>query len=344
MLPEPSILYYVHNDGSGHLERARNLCRHLSCKVIFVTKTNNLKIKFPDNVIVAVLPEVTTNASKDLNYDCLHNSIMRQRDLRRHTKEIFRLIDHYNCKLGIVDVSVEIAMMLRLYGVPYIYMRQHGYRNDPAHLQAYKAASLLIGTYPKELEDEHVEEWILDKTKYYGGFYNVSNKHSKLRTSEKPSVLIMRGKGLSSITNVNVKCAAEALSNYYWKAIGFDDDETGSNYQILKRVNNPDVYLASADIVIANTGNNTVQEIGAYQKPFITWPEDRYFQEQCHKAKILERENLAIVIYKWPDSRIEWNNVFTKAKKLHIEKWSNILNENNVQDIARDISNYFKNL
>ena len=52
----------------------------------------------------------------------------------------------------LVDVSVEVALLARLCGVPFAYLRQTGERDDPPHQLAYRWAAGLLAPFPEWLE------------------------------------------------------------------------------------------------------------------------------------------------------------------------------------------------
>ena len=51
----------------------------------------------------------------------------------------------------VVDVSVEVAMLVRLLGVPVVVMAMPGDRIDAAHDLVYQAADHILAAWPREL-------------------------------------------------------------------------------------------------------------------------------------------------------------------------------------------------
>ena len=142
---------------------------------------------------------------------------------------------------------------------------------------------------------------------------------------QQPYVLVMRGKGASQLTPAAIASAASLVTDYRWIGIGFEPPQTGENFEILPYITDAASYIQQAAIVIANTGNNSVLEIGRHAKPFITMPEWRFFDEQAAKAAQLAKHNLAVVLTEWPKTDDAWRTVLTQTVSLDVQKWSTVL-------------------
>lgn len=96
--------------------------------------------------------------------------------------------------------------------------------------------------------------------------------------------------------------------------------------------------------MVANTGNNSVLEIGLQAKPFITIPEWRFFDEQIAKAEQLSRHHLAVVLTEWPQTSEAWQTVLSQATDLNVSAWPTILSANGAQQAANYIKQKFDSL
>ncbi len=303
-----SIFYFVNAEGSGHTRRAEAILRHLS------------------------MPTV------------LHIPHGRDRAYLSRIAAIASLCEQHRCRLAVIDVCVETAMLMRLCGIPYLYMRMSGQRDDAAHRQCYRAALGLIASYPQALEEAWVPDWMRIKTHYGGGIFVPPTHQTLAESMPKPYILVMRGQGMSQLTPSAIAKAARQIPDYSWIGIGFDTPEVGNNWRVLPYVSNPGAYLRQADIVIANTGNNTVLEVGYWQKPLIALPEWRFFDEQAAKAQQLTRHQLAVVAPSWPDTAAQWRSLINQSRQLPVERWSQIVSDSGARRAADYIAQTFEQL
>ena len=118
----------------------------------------------------------------------------------------------------VVDVSVEVALLARLCGVPTIYMRQRGNRFDPAHSLAYACASRLLAPYPEQLEEPHTPaEWSL-KTDYAGSISRYSG--TPQRQIDNQHVTVITGFGGTELTVARLAEAAHKCHDWQWTVLG----------------------------------------------------------------------------------------------------------------------------
>lgn len=339
-----TLFYFVNADGSGHTRRAEAILSHLSMPTIIGSERPELFSASSSSVDLVKIPPIRGQDNRLLADDVLHVPYGRDRAYLERVRAITEICLHYRCRLAIIDVCVETAILMRLCGIPYLYMRMNGRRDDAAHLQCYRAATGLIASYPRAFEESWVPDWMRAKTHYGGGIFGPSQTIRSHRQLSRPYVLVMRGKGMSQITPSAIAQAAGYVPEYDWVGIGFDALQIGPNWQILPYVAEPDVYLQQADIVIANTGNNSVLEVGHWQKPFITLPEWRFFDEQTAKAQMLAQHNLAIVITAWPTTAVHWRSLIEQAKALSVDMWPTILSHQGARRAADYISQVFAEL
>ncbi len=69
--------------------------------------------------------------------------------------------------LVVVDVSVEVAVLVRAMGVPVVVAAMRGQRDDRAHTTAYDLADALLAPWPAALPEPWPQRW-LDKTWHVG--------------------------------------------------------------------------------------------------------------------------------------------------------------------------------
>ncbi len=336
-----SILYVVNADGSGHTRRAEAILQHLDVPVVVASENPGLFKGLSPHTLVCRIPPLRLDGDRQLADDALHVPYGSDRAYLDRVQTMVELCDRHRCSLAVIDVCAETAMLMRLCGIPYLYMRMNGRRDDAAHFQSYRAAAGLIASYPQPFEEDWVPSWMREKTCYVGGISTQPPPKSLAPVSQTPYVLIMRGKGVSQLTPAAIASASALVSDYRWIGIGFDQAQRGDNFEILPYVADSERYVQQAAIVIANTGNNSVLEIGHEAKPFITAPEWRFFEEQTTKAAQLAKHNLAVVLTEWPQTGEAWQAVLTQANRLDSNAWPKILSTDGAERAANYISEQF---
>ena len=69
----------------------------------------------------------------------------------------------------VVDVSVEVALLVRLFGVPTVVMTQPGERDDAPHRLAFSLAERIIAPWPEAVYSPHALAPFAAKVRHVGG-------------------------------------------------------------------------------------------------------------------------------------------------------------------------------
>jgi len=338
-----AIGYYAHHQGAGHVTRALTIAAHLSNRMTLFGST--LPDKTPlANVELHHLP---------LDYDAhtladtpagLHYAPLAVEGLRERMGSMvdwFR--SNWPCLL-IVDVSVEVALLARLCGVPTIYMRQRGNRTDPAHSLAYACASRLLAPYPAQLEEpETSAEWI-HKTDYVGLISKYAACPSEIQNASpvKPRhVTVITGFGGTELNVLQLADAARKCPDWQWTVLGPVANDAAlalpSNFQLLGLVRDPREWLTSAHVVVGSAGDSLVSEIADLRCRFICLPETRPFDEQRSTSERLAAAGLAIHCAVWPEAE-GWPALLDQATKLTPAMWEPFASGNGAARAAAAIS------
>ena len=212
----------------------------------------------------------------------------------------------------VVDVSVEVAMLVRLLGVPVVVTAMPGDRIDAPHDLVYRAADHIMATWPKDLYEPHWLQQHRDKTTYVGGISRFDGRARTPRSlSRRPNVLFLSGTGGSSLDMKAVKRCAAAHPKFRWTALGV----AGGSW-----AEDPWPALCTADVVISSAGQSSVADIAAAGRPAIIVPAQRPFAEQDATSRALERGGLALVQHHWPDLK-DWAPLIERAQTLNPDKW-----------------------
>ena len=218
------------------------------------------------------------------------------------------------------DVSVEVATMARLLGVPLIVMALPGKRFDGPHTLVHRLADHIIAAWPKEM---YVPPWLqphLEKTSFVGGIsrFDGQPRSSPAWTtavddrtfSAGTRVLVLAGAG-DDFGNQLDDCAA-ACPGTTWTVIGGDES---------RWVDDPWPQLCSADVVVTHAGQGAVADVAAARRRVVVIPRPRPYDEQVATATVLRRHSLATVARRRPDARA-WPGLLSRALASDPEKWA----------------------
>ena len=167
-MAEDMIGYYVHHHGRGHLARATSICAHLREPVTFLSsidmpdQRHRNTVRLPRDDRAPTFSDPSANGT--LHWAPLHDSGLRER-----MGLIAAWVTATKPNVMVVDVSVEVAMLVRLLGVPVVVMAMPGDRIDAPHDLVYQAADHILAAWPRELYEP---PWLREhsaKTTYVGG-------------------------------------------------------------------------------------------------------------------------------------------------------------------------------
>jgi glycosyl transferase family 28 len=288
------IGWYVHHQGSGHLQQLRLVSEHLRSPVTGLSSLER--------------PQWWEGGWIDLPHDdgghihdataggVLHWAPRLHDGLRRRNALIARWIDRARPALMVVDVSAEVALLSRILGIPVVVAAMRGDRRDRAHTTAYDLADALLAPWPaKHCPAAWPKSWTA-KTWHVGAF---SRFDKVTRPAGQPDgqrrVLLLAGDGGIDIGPADVEDARVATRrDWSWTVAG-----VGS------RLRDDEVWpaLCAADVVLAHAGQSVVAEVAAARRPAIVFAQRRPHDEQLDTAETLHRAGIAIGLDRWPRSR-----------------------------------------
>ncbi|MET0704683.1 MAG: glycosyltransferase [Mycobacterium sp.] len=305
------IGYYVHHHGRGHLARASSICARLPRPV---TVLSSLAIPDQPNFSSVLLPRDDTGDSfpDPTANGTLHWVPLRNSGLRERMQKIVDWVSEAKPELMVVDVSVEVALLVRLLGVPVLVMAMPGDRTDSPHELVYRVAEHIIAPWPEELYEPQWLHSHAAKTTYVGGISRFDGRAVSPATgSDGANVLVLNGAGGSGFDMAAVNRCAAQYPQYRWSALGV----AGAPW-----VEDPWSALCSADVVISSAGQSSVADIAAAGRPAIIIAEDRPFAEQDAMGRALERGGLAVVQHGWPQLQ-DWPTLIDRARTLADDRW-----------------------
>lgn len=318
----PQVGYYVHHHGHGHWRRAQAIAECLECPVTLIG--SNLP-PLPAPLQRLDLPADTAPGMQVERFATLHYAPLAVDGLRERMALLADWMNrHWPCLL-VVDVSVEVALLARLLGIPTVYIRQHGQRDDPAHLQAYACASTLLAPWPALMESLDAERpdsaGIVRHTRYSGWLSRCPQGRNA--APEPGRVLVIIGQGGTAMGVRELQGLARACPGYRFRVMGLAPDHgplSGANLIDLGHVPDPFNELCHAEIVIGSAGDGVVSEVASLGCRYIAIAESRPFDEQLHQARRLQTLGLAIGLDAWPAAEY-WPQLLERASALDPTQW-----------------------
>lgn len=315
--------WYAHHHGRGHVRRAGEVAPHLVTPATLLTSAPIGPGDWPGPAVALPL-DVDDRAIVLPTSRALHWAPGHVPGLRARTRDLASWFVDARPSLLVVDVSVEVALLARLAGVPVAWIRQHGVRRDHAHLGAYEAASLLVAPWPSWFDDDVDPPVCRARSVHVGGFsrlegHGLGRTDARRRLGWDPDgrhVVVLFGAGGTTVDRTDLVAAGAATPGWRWTVVGgpgrggdgtvaadLGGDDPGTTTWT-GWVDDPLPYLVGADVVVAAGGHNAIMDVAAAGAGLVCVPQPRPWDEQVHKATLLDRHRLAHVWPRWPDPAV----------------------------------------
>lgn len=338
------FVFYVHHHGSGHLMRALAIASHLpvGTAAFLGSDLKPYQQLIPDHIACLHLPDDVPGPddrfarTRELSF--LHYAPLNIKGAAERAALITSFLSTHYPVLLMVDVSVEVSVLAALASIPSFVIRQNGDRNDTAHLNAYQSAQMLIAPSSRALMNPSQFDWVDQKTYFSGGFSRYTGTAGYAGKEVKNTVAVITGTGGTSITARFIEKLARQCPSKTFQVMGelAKSDKTAQPENVVfhGKVEDPAALLSTCEFVIGNAGHNTVMEMADLGKRFICIPEERPFEEQVHKADLLKKNNMAVVIEAGHIMHCDWNKLFEQALGLPADCWDGMINPNALAGIA----------
>jgi len=308
------IGYYIHHHGHGHRTRAASICAHLDSPVTALSSAplGESAGVFDDVVELPRDDRAVESAQDPTAHDVLHWVPVHDDGLRERMHVLGSWIAATRPRLLVVDVSVEVTLLARLYGIPVVVLAMPGARTDTPHTLAYSVADHLIAPWSREVYDPVCLHRYADRTSWVGGISRFDGRPAPDRTPrDRPRVLVASGSGGSSFTVRDLQELGERFPQYEWRGLGVAGGPWTAD---------PWPALVDADVVIGHAGQNTVADIAAAARPAVVIAEERPFDEQHATATALDGAGLVVGLTGWPDPA-GWPELIERARALDPVEW-----------------------
>jgi hypothetical protein len=319
------IAYYVHHQGSGHVRRAAAVAAALDAPVLGLSSRPappdwpGAWLTLPDDAD-GVAPErddVTAGST-------LHWVPRRHPGLRARMARISAALAEHEVRLLVSDVSVEVALLARLHGVPVVVVAQPGRRTDRAHRTAYDLAEAIIAPWPRRPAPDWPEPW-LAKTVHVGALSRYDDRPTPPPGADR-RVLVLWGSGGLAVTAADLHAAAAATPGWTWDVAGpaRPGESTGGGPPNLCHhgwLADPWPLLSTAGVVVTHAGQNALAEVAAARRSAVVIPQPRPFDEQRDTAAALIRARLGVVASTWPAPQ-RWPGIIDRARSRGGAGWA----------------------
>jgi len=308
------IGYYVHHQGLGHMHRALTVAGHLDADVTGLSSLDRPRGWRGDWVLLE--RDDTDSFPVDaFARGHLHWVPERSAGLRSRMARVSAWIEQAHPDLMVVDVSVEVALLARLHGLPVITTVLPGSRADPPHVLVHGIARRIVAAWPADVQG------MLDgidaddpRLAHVGA---VSRFDQRIEAAGGPKegghrVALLMGRGGAGLDPEDVVSAQASSPDWRWTVVGADEASwTDDPWQV----------LLESDVVVTHAGQNALAEVAAARRPAVVIPGDRPYGEQRATAAALRNDGRfpAVALESFPTSG--WSHLLGLAARLDGQLW-----------------------
>ncbi|GAA4921431.1 hypothetical protein [Nesterenkonia rhizosphaerae] len=312
---------YIHNQGAGHLHRSLTWARawsQLNQEPVAGLSSLEQPRDWPG-------PWVSLEADDDGSTShhsaggVLHWAPVHHAGLRSRMTRISQWISSENPDLLVADVSVEVAMLARLHGVPVVTVALPGDRTDRTHALGYEISSAIAGFWPPAAtgiigrQDQGAAVSPLGAiSRFTPAAADNPDSTRAPRSPEAPGILIMGGRGGGGIPPAAQRAVTAAFPQARITHIG---GTTGT------WTSDPWSALQQADVVVTAAGQNSLAEVAASRTPAVVYALDRPHQEQRHTLESLRRGPWPVIPAPESADAVAWRHVLEAALQLNGNDW-----------------------
>ena len=324
--------WYVHHHGAGHRTRAMVVGQELQARGADVTllgsslegdaarpaPVTSVRLAM-DAPLASAVDESTVDVTV---HGLMHWAPLWHSGFRERMTTIARWVQVEEPDVVVVDVSCEVAVMVRLLGVPVVVVAQPGARTDPAHSAAYDAATAVLAPWPA---------WATDDI-----WHTARDPGSGHRAD--PRVVAVGGIARDRVAPVQDVAPTGERKRPRGLVLagsdGFDDPHlpdliTGSVPDLDWTVVGggawvPDVrdHLGSSDVVVTHAGQNAIADVAGFGLPAVVLPQSRPFDEQRHMGTVLASSGIAQVVQSADVDAAHWGDLVQRARSHGGAGWS----------------------
>jgi hypothetical protein len=312
-----TVLWYVHDQGHGHLQRARAVLPHLDANVVVaagpgVAELARCRLDAP----VVALPTDVDGTGPAARGPWHHAPTGRI--LRRRTVALATIAEEHDCTTAVVDVSMEVVALCSLLGLRTVALRQSGLRTDIGHRIGWSCADVVW--VPQHPELEPIDEDRDERWRFTGAFSRLDHASTVSPATNPQLALLVIGAGGSSFNDAPWRRAGAPPG---WRVVIAGTPHRWSHGDVCSvgRVETLSDLLGPASVVVTAAGWSSVADAVASKTRLVVVPEPRPFDEQLVRARRLEEVGLALRLPNWP-SPSDFGAVLRRAEGLDPHRWA----------------------
>ncbi|MDQ3737872.1 MAG: hypothetical protein M3337_01725 [Actinomycetota bacterium] len=298
------ILWYVHDHGRGHLDRARAVIPRLSAPVVVAAAPRVAADadRVLDATVIRLPDDVGDTAACTVGpwHHAPAGTAVRARALA-----IADAVRTHDCTTAVVDVSMEATVLSRLLGLRVVTLRQSGRRDDAAHRTGLASADRVWVPQHRDLEP-HVDD-ADDRWMFSGSFSRFDGVRVPDADVDRWSpgdgirlAVIVLGAGGTAFP-MSSWCAGILPDGWNAVIVGHHRRWARGRVASIGRLEALLPLLTAADLLITSSGWGSVADaVAAGVERLVVVPEDRPFDEQRVRAAALQATGLAVRSHGWP--------------------------------------------
>ena len=321
------IGWYVHHVGLGHTTRAAAVAAHLRHPVTGLG-SGPAPAGWPGPWVRLPRDDGDLPGAVDPTaHDTLHWVPRHDAGLAHRQAAVAAWLAHERPALLVVDVSVEVALLARLCGVPTAVVVLPGDRTDRAHTLAHDQAELLLAPWPAGTHERQWPQRWRRRCRPVGALSRFDDRAPVPPPGPDASqrdrcVVVVGGAGGGAVSADLVRRAEAAAPGWRWS---------------LRVPGSPgDLWadLQGADVVVTHGGQNAVAEVAAARRPAVVVAAPRPFAEQHATAVAVDRLGIAVGLDTWPEDH-HWPALLDRALRLGGAGWQRWSTGHGARDAAR---------
>ncbi|MBO0594425.1 glycosyl transferase [Nesterenkonia sp. E16_7] len=322
------IGWYIHHQGRGHLHRATAVAQAAALRGVQITGLSSLphpadwptgagwvQLERDDTALDGGFRDPTASGA-------LHWTPVHHPGLRRRSAELSTWIDQAAPELLVSDVSVEIALLARLHGIPVVTVALPGDRTDPAHRLGYEISAAVVGMWPAQATEIFAGA---PEVHALGGLSRFSPEPPEPPESPRPDqpgtpesadrqleILVLSGGGGGAVSEAAIGQLRRILPQARLRILGGESAWADDPWPLLSR----------ADLVLTAAGQNSIAEVAASRTPALVTALDRPHREQTHMLDALDRGPWPALRTPDPADEAGWDQAVARALSLDGADWA----------------------
>ncbi len=312
------IGYYVHHQGRGHLHRAQALAEALDERVTGLSSLPR-PASWTGPWLTLPRDDVRPDPTGVTAGGRLHWVPRHDPGLRARSALLASWLERSRPRLVVVDVSVEVALLVRLHGVPVVTVVLPGRRTDPAHLLGFRVSDALVAFSP--LPAAALVPGLPDDVAARVCSVGAISRFPVARPAERrpgpPRAVVLAGQGGPGARGgcpspvPDEATLRRSAAGWEWSVLGGPG----------AWVEDPSPALRDADVVVTHAGEGALADVAAQRRPAVVVPDERPFAEQETTAALLAQGDWpAVVLPRVPDDG--WPEVLRRAASLDGGGWA----------------------